>query len=96
MGYQKSCRNVIIIYNNIRNTWTHFPGVSANCLDVDKSHNVCYVGYDNGNLGVINIAKNQLGQKIKGHDGSINGMGINLTNSHLYTVGSDGMVMVWQ
>jgi hypothetical protein len=55
-----------------------------------------YVGYDNGYIGVINLLKNQLGTKIKAHEGAVNAIGINLTNSNMYTVGSDGMLNVWQ
>jgi hypothetical protein len=75
---------------------THYPGIAANCLEADKSNSVLYIGYDNGYLGVVNLIKSALGSKVKGHDASINAMGINLTNSYLYTVGSDGGLNVWQ
>jgi hypothetical protein len=32
----------------------------------------------------------------KAHEGSVNAIGINLTNSNIYTVGSDGILNVWQ
>lgn len=84
------------IFNFLRNTWTHYPGVPAHCIEVDKSHSVLYSGHDNGYIGVINLNKNQVGQKIKGHEGSVNAMGINLTNTNLYTLGSDGVLNIWQ
>jgi WD40 repeat protein len=69
---------------------------SANCIDVDKSNSLLYVGYENGRLGMINLNNPQIKEPIKAHDGSINAMGINLTNTNLYTVGSDGILNIWQ
>jgi len=65
-------------------------------LEIDKSNTNLYVGHDNGFIGVINIPKNQIGNKFKAHDSSVNGLGINLTNSDLYSIGSDGMLCIWQ
>ena len=76
----------------------HYPGekISANCLEVEKSNNFAYVGYENGYLGVLNLTKGILGSKIKGHESSINAIGINITNKCIYTVGSDGALIGWQ
>lgn len=82
--------------NFIRNSWCHFPGISAGCLEADKSSTNLYVGHDNGFIGIINLLKNQSGNKFKAHDSAVNALGINLTNSDLYSVGSDGMLNVWQ
>ncbi len=86
---------LIIIY---RDTWNHFGKfvTSANCLEVDKSNSALYIGYENGKLGVVNLIKGEVKEPMNAHDGSINAMGINLTNSNLYTVGSDGLLNVWQ
>jgi WD40 repeat protein len=94
----KNCNyinNILFIF--FRNTWSFFPPrIAANCLDVDKTNSVLYVGSDDGYLGIVNLNKNSVGQRIKGHEGAINAMGINSTNSYLYTVGSDGLLCVWQ
>lgn len=74
----------------------HGANMSANCLEVDKSNSALFVGYENGKLGIVNLANNQTKEPINAHEGSINAMGINLTNSNLYTVGSDGILNVWQ
>lgn len=55
-----------------------------------------YVGHDNGYIGYINVQKNSIINKFKAHDSAVNSMGINLTNSDLYSVGSDGLLNVWQ
>ena len=55
-----------------------------------------YVGYENGKLGAVNLANGQIKEPIQGHEGGINAMGINLTNSSLFTVGSDGILNIWQ
>jgi WD40 repeat protein len=78
-----------------RNTFTAFPGVSANCIEVDKSCSIAYVGHDNGQLVTINLNKNVVAEKKKAHEGSINGIGINLQNTNVFTVGSDGYLNVW-
>jgi len=36
-----------------------------------------------------------IGPKFKGSEGSINGMGINLTNTQIYTGASDGTLIIW-
>ena len=86
------------MYLNISsNSWCHYPSVSANCLEADKSNTNLYVGHDNGFIGVVNIHKNEGDKKLfKAHDGAVNAVGINLTNSDLYSVGSDGMLAIWQ
>lgn len=65
-------------------------------MEADKSNTNLYVGHDNGFIGIVNIPKNQTGNKFKAHDGAVNAVGINLTNSDLYSVGSDGMLAIWQ
>ena len=77
-------------------TWVHYPHIPANCIEVEKTNNYLYAGYDNGYIGVVNLAKNELGTKIKAHEGPINGIGINLTNNNMFTVGGDGQLLVWQ
>ena len=47
-------------------------------------------------MGVINLGKGDLGNKIKAHEGPVNGIGINLTNTNMFTVGGDGNLLVWQ
>jgi len=54
------------------------------------------VGYDNGKLGTINLTNGKIKEPIQGHEGSITAMGINLPNSNLFTVGSDGFLNIWQ
>jgi hypothetical protein len=54
------------------------------------------VGYENGYIGVLNLTKGTVSGKIKGHDGSINAIGINITNKSIYTVGADGALVTWQ
>ena len=76
-------------------TWVHYPHIPANCIEIEKTNNYLYCGYDNGFIGVVNVVKNELGTKIKAHEGPINGIGINLTNSNMFTVGGDGVLMVW-
>lgn len=78
------------------NTFVFENRASANCLDVDKSNSILYVGFDNGFIGSLNVAKNKREGLFKGHDGSVNQVGINLSNSHLYSVGADGMLNVFQ
>ena len=82
----------------VQETKTYFfnDKISANCLDVDKSNSVLYVGYDSGYIGSINLIKQKEESKFKGHDGSVNEIGINLSNSHIYTVGADGMLNIFQ
>jgi hypothetical protein len=53
------------------------------------------VGHDNGQLVTINLNKNVVAEKKKAHEGSINGIGINLQNTNVFTVGSDGYLNVW-
>lgn len=65
-------------------------------MEIDKSITNLYTGYDNGYIGVVNIPKNSSGNKFKAHESSVNALGINLTNSDLYSVGSDGVLAVWQ
>ena len=77
-------------------TWVHYPHIPANCIEVEKTNNYLYAGYDNGYIGVVNLAKNELGTKIKAHEGPVNGIGINLTNNNMFTVGGDGQLLVWQ
>jgi len=38
-------------------TFTAFPGNSANCLEVDRSCSVVYVGHDNGSLVTYSLLK---------------------------------------
>ena len=94
MGCEENTRNVNF-YLKIRNTFAAFPGVSANCIEVDKNCNYAYVGHDNGHLVTINLNKNEISDKKKAHEGSINGIGINLKNTNAFTVGSDGFLKVW-
>ena len=77
-------------------TWVHYPHIPANCIEIDKTNNYLYCGYDNGYMGVINLSKGDLGNKIKAHEGPVNGIGINLTNTNMFTVGGDGNLLVWQ
>ena len=77
-------------------TWFHYPHIPANCLEVEKTNNYLYCGYDNGYIGVVNLSKGDLGNKIKAHEGPVNGIGINLTNSNMFTVGGDGNLQIWQ
>jgi hypothetical protein len=77
-------------------TWFHYPHVPANCLEAEKTGNYLYCGYDNGFIGVVNLSKGELGSKIKAHEGPVNGLGINLTNNNMFTVGGDGNLIVWQ
>lgn len=74
----------------------YFDHVSANCVEVDKSNSVLYVGLNSGYIGVVNLLKFKEESRFKGHDGPVNQMGINLSNSHLYTVGGDGLLNVFQ
>jgi hypothetical protein len=97
-----NCKKYYNLFNfnyipSIRNTWSFDTRrVSANCLEVDKTNSCVYVGMDDGYLNTINLTKNTIGPKIKGHEISINAMGINPTNMNLYTVGSDGFLTTWQ
>ena len=71
----------------------------ANTLEIDKSGNVLFVGYENGNIGVVNLQKkesNTIAPIFKGHDGGVTQLGINLLNANLYSVGSDGKLNIWQ
>ena len=77
-------------------TWFHYPHIPANCLEVEKTNNYLYCGYDNGYIGVVNLSKGDIGNKIKAHEGPVNGIGINLTNSNMFTVGGDGNLQIWQ
>jgi hypothetical protein len=80
----------------LRATYFHGHHVSANCLEADKSNSVLYVGYETGKIGVIDLLKGQTKDLITAHEGSVNAMGINLTNTNLFTVGSDGVLNIWQ
>lgn len=84
-----------------------FP-LSANCLQIDKTGNTIYVGYDKGKMGVIfpnkidpNLhnkdrdPKYSLGSDFKVGELSVNGIGINLSNTQIYTGSSDGNIVVW-
>lgn len=77
-------------------TWFHYPHIPVNCIEVEKTNNYLYCGYDNGYIGIVNLSKGELGNKIKAHEGPVNGIGINLTNSNMFTVGGDGNLLVWQ
>jgi hypothetical protein len=70
--------------------------VQANCIEIDKSNSFVYIGYENGWLGTINAIKGVLGPKTKGHEASINALGTNLMNKNLFSVGSDGNLVIWQ
>lgn len=78
------------------NTFYFENKVAANCLDIDKSNSILYVGFESGMVGSLNVQKNKRENMFKAHEGSVNQMGINLSNSHLYTVGGDGMLNVFQ
>ncbi len=54
------------------------------------------MGYENGRIGSISLSSGNIKDNVGGHEGSVNAMGINLTNSNLYTCGSDGVLNVWQ
>jgi len=77
-------------------TWVHYPHIPANCIEVEKTNNYLYCGYDNGFIGTVNLSKNEIGAKFKAHEGPVNGIGINLTNSNMFTAGGDGSLLVWQ
>ena len=77
-------------------TWVHYPHIPANCIEVEKTNNYLYCGYDNGFIGTVNLSKNEIGAKFKAHEGPVNGIGINLTNSNMFTAGGDGTLLVWQ
>ena len=77
-------------------TWVHYPHIPANCIEVEKTNNYLYCGYDNGFIGTVNLSKNEIGGKFKAHEGPVNGIGINLTNSNMFTAGGDGTLLVWQ
>lgn len=81
-----------------RKSYTFFRElrVAANCIEIDKSNSYAYVGLDNGEIGYINLTKEKEETKFKAHERAVNQMGINLSNSHLYTVGGDGLLKVWQ
>lgn len=70
--------------------------VPANCIEVDKSESYLYCGLENGEMGYINLNKTNEQSKFKAHEGSVNSIGINLSNSHLFSVGNDGSLKVWQ
>jgi len=77
-------------------TFTAFPGNSANCLEVDRSCSVVYVGHDNGSLVTYSLLKNEIVSNFSHHNKcSINGIGINLLNTNVFTVGSDGTLNVY-
>lgn len=86
----------MLIFAIFRATYFHGNHVSANCLESDKSSSVLYVGYDSGKLGVIDLIKGKTKEVLNAHEGSINAMGMNLTNSNLFTIGSDGIINIWQ
>jgi len=91
--------NYFFLFSYFRNTFCIFPSspnIPANCLEIDKSNTTLYVGHDNGYIGYINVQKNSIVNKFKAHDSAVNSLGINLTNSDLYSVGSDGLLNVWQ
>ena len=69
---------------------------SANCIEIDKSGTYIYVGFDSGDIGYINIQKDKEQGQFKGHEKSVNQLGINISNSHMYSVGNDGILKVWQ
>jgi len=77
-------------------TYFHFKNVPANCLDVDKSNSTLFIGYENGKIGAVNLMTNSLKEPFAAHDASVNAMGINLSNNNLFSVGSDGILNVWQ
>ena len=77
-------------------TWVHYPHIPANCIEVEKTNNYLYCGYDNGFIGTVNLSKNELGAKFKAHEGPVNGIGINLTNTNMFTAGGDGTLLIWQ
>ena len=70
--------------------------ISANCIEIDKSESYLYVGLDNGEIGYINLQKDKEKNQFKAHERAVNQLGINLSNSHLYSVGGDGALKVWQ
>ena len=63
---------------------------------MDKSNTFLYVGYDKGTVGLVNLLNGIVKEPFKAHEGSVNAIGINLTNTNIYTVGSDGLLNVWQ
>ncbi len=110
LGKTKKCKPLVKFYRNTFIYYTSpdlFP-LSANCLQIDKTGNNLYVGYDKGKMTVIFPNKKDpkegtkerdprysLGPEFKASDLSVNGIGINLSNTQIYTGASDGNVLIW-
>jgi WD40 repeat protein len=82
----------------VQETHSYYFGdkMSANCLTVDKSNTRLYVGFETGNVKLLNLTNYKEEGRIDAHKTSCNQMGINLSNSHVYTVGGDGVLNVFQ
>ena len=68
---------------------------SAECIEIDKSNTYLYVGYSDGYLSTYSINKESKTEN-KIHERSVNQLGINISNSNIYSVGGDGILKVHQ
>ena len=92
----KDCRGIIFDINKkIKTLLPKFTNKSLYCCSFSPDNKTIFFGGKDRYIYQIDLKSNDIIQKIKAHNGSVNGIKFDTSKDQFYSIGNDNILKVW-